>query len=75
MSPNDGMYIVQSMLLYYYSVVYLIYKRGCRSVTPSVCPSDKDQGLNHWSDRAQTAYTCQVGPGDGFRLGPIPIGC
>ena len=74
MSPNPGMYIVQSMLLYYYSVVYLIYKRGCLSVTPSVCPSDEDQRLNQWADWAQTAYTCQVGPSDGFRLGPIAIG-
>ena len=52
----------------------LIYKRGCLSVTTSVCLSDEDQRLNYRADWAQTAYRCQVGPCDGFRLGPIPIG-
>ena len=41
----------------------------------SVClSSDEDQRLNHRADWAQTAYMCQVGPVDGIRLGPIPIG-
>ena len=53
--------------------VYLIlYTR--MSVRLSVCPSDEDQRLNHRAYWAQTAYMCQVGPGDGFRLGLIPIG-
>ena len=50
----------------------------CLSVTPSrrlsVCLSDEYQRLNYRADWAQTAYRCQVGPDDGFRLGPIPIG-
>ena len=41
----------------------------------SVCPSDEYQRLNYRTDSAQTAYRCHVGPGDGFRLCPIPIGC
>ena len=44
------------------------------SVTTSVCPSDENQRLNYRADWPQTAYRCQVGLGDGFRLGPIPIG-
>ena len=44
-------------------------------VCPSVClPSDEDQRLNHRADWAQIAYIYQVGLGDVFHLGVIPIG-
>ena len=44
------------------------------NVCRAVCLSDEYQRLNYLADWAQTAYRCQVGPDDGFRLGPIPIG-
>ena len=39
-----------------------------------VCLSDEYRRLNYPADWAQTAYRCQVGPADSFRLGPITTG-
>ena len=46
-------------------MVHLIKEDVFLSVRPSVSLS---------VSLTQTAYRCQVGPDDGFRLGPIPIG-
>ena len=59
------MYVCMYVCLYVCMYMY---------VCLSVRPSDEYQRLNYLVDWAQTAYRCQVGPGDGFRPGPSPIG-
>ena len=62
------MYII---LFTVFPMVTYLTKR--MSVCHAVCLSDEYQRLNYPADWAQTAYRCQVGPDDGFRLGHIPI--
>ena len=58
----------------WFVILYYIKENVCHAVTLPVRLSDDYQRLNYQADWAQTVYRCQVGPDDGFRLGPIPIG-